>query len=94
MNKRKIHRVRLIGAEDQEAVLVTGGKTFKLTKAETSNTLLLLPPEGTGVGAGADAGDSDAEARMVGREGGGGGSSGFEAVAAVGFQYEVMTDVM
>lgn len=66
-------RVRLIGSEDQDAVLVTGGQTFKLTKAETSNTLLLLPPEGTSAGTGSGA-----------RRG-----AGFEAVAAVGYQYEV-----
>lgn len=75
-------RVKLIGSEGQDAVLVTGGQTFKLTKAETSNTLLLLPPEGT-CGDGSDGGGgSDGVA-------GAGGEGGFEAVAAVGFQYEV-----
>ncbi|CAM9920275.1 unnamed protein product, partial [Ectocarpus sp. 4 AP-2014] len=54
--------VKLIGGEDEDAVLVTGGQTFKLTKAETSNTLLLVPPEGTtastGGGGGNGAGES------------------------------------
>lgn len=74
-------RVRLIGSEDQDAVLVTEGKTFKLTKAETSNTLLLMPPEGTAV--------TSVPATACGKGGGEAGGGGFEAVAAVGFQYEV-----
>ncbi|CAN0094300.1 unnamed protein product, partial [Sphacelaria rigidula] len=73
--------VRLIGSEDQDAVLVTEGKTFKLTKAETSNTLLLMPPEGTAV--------TSVPATACGKGGGEAGGGGFEAVAAVGFQYEV-----
>lgn len=63
-------------------MLVTGTQTFKLTRAETSNTLLLVPPEGTCV----SAGPTSPVKRGVscGVPGG-----GFEAVAAVGFQYEV-----
>ena len=68
------YRVKLIGGEEQDAVLVTGTQTFKLTKAETSNTLLLMPPEGTSAGGGSTG-------TAVGE--------GFEAVAAVGFQFEV-----
>lgn len=105
-------RVRLIGGEDEDAVLVTGGQTFKLTKAETSNTLLLVPPEGTNGdggsgGSGSDAnglGNADENDRIGGGDGGGSsshsggrewagdmakGHGGFEAVAAVGFQFEV-----
>lgn len=105
--------MKLIGGEDEDAVLVTGGQTFKLTKAETSNTLLLVPPEGTNGGGGSSSsissdanglGNGDKNDR--GGSGDGGGSSGrsggrewagdgargeggFEAVAAVGFQFEV-----
>ncbi len=96
-------RVKLIGGEDEDAVLVTGGQTFKLTKAETSNTLLLVPPEGTNGSGAAGLGNGNENG---GGGGGGGGSSngnggrewagdgtkgagGFEAVAAVGFQFEV-----
>ena len=79
-------RVKLIGSEGQDAVLVTGGQTFKLTKAETSNTLLLLPPEGTcGGGSGSGGGDGGGSNAVAGA----GGEGGFEAVASVGFQYEV-----
>lgn len=86
--------MRLIGGEDEDAVLVTGGKTFKLTKAETSNTLLLLPPEGSTASGAAAGGDGDAGAfsSSGGSDGEGadeGGRGGFEAVAAVGFQFEV-----
>lgn len=81
-----ISRVKLIGGEDEDAVLVTGGQTFKLTKAETSNTLLLVPPEGTSGGSGSGSGSSS---RDGARDGGAIGAGGFEAVAAVGFQFEV-----
>lgn len=98
-------------------MLVTGGQTFKLTKAETSNTLLLVPPEGAHSGGGggssssgnglgngnvnedendrsgsADGGGSRKSRRSGGREWSGDGANGeggFEAVAAVGFQFEV-----
>lgn len=101
-------RVKLIGGEDEDAVLVTGGQTFKLTKAETSNTLLLVPPEGTNGGGldganGSGSGKNDRSGSgdgggSSGSRGGGGrewagdgakGEGGFEAVAAVGFQFEV-----
>lgn len=87
-------RVKLIGGEDQDAVLVTGGQTFKLTKAETSNTLLLMPPEGThcgredGTGCPPEAGSANGPDREMGGSGAAGGG-GFEAVAAIGFQFEV-----
>lgn len=82
-------RVKLIGSEGQDAVLVTGGQTFKLTKAETSNTLLLLPPEGTcGGGSGGSSGGGSGGGGSDGVAGAG-GEGGFEAVAAIGFQYEV-----
>lgn len=103
-------RVKLIGGEDEDAVLVTGGQTYKLTKAETSNTLLLMPPEGTNGGGGSSSSDANglgngnengrggsgdgggSSGRSGGREWAGDGAKGeggFEAVAAVGFQFEV-----
>lgn len=87
-----LFRVKLIGGEDEDAVLVTGGQTFKLTKAETSNTLLLLPPEGTSVsgGSGSDSGSGGSSGGQgAGDRGARGAVGGFEAVAAVGFQFEV-----
>lgn len=85
----RVCRVKLIGGEDEDAVLVTGEQTFKLTKAETSNTLLLVPPEGTN-GSGGTLSRCGVNSGR-GREGGGGasGARGFEAVAAVGCQFEV-----
>lgn len=63
-------------------MLVTGTQTFKLTRAETSNTLLLVPPEGTCV--------STEPTSPVKRGVSCGVPRGsFDAVAAVGFQYEV-----
>ncbi|CAM9603463.1 unnamed protein product [Discosporangium mesarthrocarpum] len=80
--------VRLVGREDEEAVLVTGQQTFKMTKAETSNTLLLVPPaeenetqrgngeQKAGVGEGSGEGDK--------------GSGGqFKAIASVASQFEL-----
>ncbi|CAM9664068.1 unnamed protein product [Ectocarpus sp. 6 AP-2014] len=86
--------VKLIGGEDEDAVLVTGGQTFTLTKAETSNTLLLVPPEAatanTGVAGGNGASESSGGCTGKGDGGGGAkGEGGFEAVAAVGFQFEL-----
>ncbi|CAN0553458.1 unnamed protein product, partial [Ectocarpus sp. 12 AP-2014] len=86
--------VKLIGGEDEDAVLVTGGQTFKLTKAETSNTLLLVPPEGTTAntgGGGNGAGEGGGGCTRKGDGGGGtkGEGGGFAAVAAVGFQFEL-----
>lgn len=71
-------------------VLVTGRQTFKLTKAETSNTLLVVPPvleePAGGVGEvgeeGVEAAREAAAAAATGRS--------FQAVAALGFQYEVL----
>lgn len=71
---------------------MTGGQTFKLTKAETSNTLLLVPPEGTTASTGGGDGACESSSDCTGKGDGGGGSKGeggFEAVAAVGFQFEV-----
>lgn len=81
ISKRLDHnnRVKLVGGEDRDAVLVTGRQTFTLTRAETSNTLLLLPPEGSGTGG------SVRDAAKVAATG---TREGFQAVAAVGFQYE------
>ncbi|CAM9594338.1 unnamed protein product, partial [Ectocarpus sp. 12 AP-2014] len=85
--------VKLIGGEDEDAVLVTGGQTFKLTKAETSNTLLLVPPEGTTANTGGGGNGAGESGGGCARKGDGGcgtmGEGGFEAVAAVGFQFEL-----
>eukprot|EP00611_Tribonema_gayanum_P002395 TRINITY_DN11770_c0_g1_i1.p1 TRINITY_DN11770_c0_g1~~TRINITY_DN11770_c0_g1_i1.p1 ORF type:complete len:450 (-),score=90.08 TRINITY_DN11770_c0_g1_i1:7-1185(-) len=37
-------RVRIIGGEEQDAVLVTSKESYKLTRVETSNIVLLVPP--------------------------------------------------
>lgn len=70
---------------------MTGRQTFKLTKAETSNTLLLLPPEGTLSTGGLrpSYGDDNEGELEAGMKQGERREGGFEAVAAVGFQYEV-----
>lgn len=90
------NRVKLIGGHDQDAVLVTGSQTFKLTKAETSNTLLLLPPpsEGnsdsldkqSGSGGVPGSGEIDCQPKVAATQ----EFEGFEAVAAIGYQYEVI----
>ncbi|CAM9721473.1 unnamed protein product, partial [Choristocarpus tenellus] len=69
--------VHLVGEEDQEAVLVTGKQSFKITKAETSNTLLLVPPIRDGSRENLEEGDAE------------NGRTLFQASASVGFQFEL-----
>lgn len=84
--------MKLVGSDDQDVVLVTGCQTFKLTKAETSNTLLLVPPPSEKV----DDGHGDSDSGNPGGTGarpavgtGTDGSGTFEALALTSFQYEV-----